>query len=85
MPSSTGPGRVRAACFEIGWLETSLPAVATESICAIETLLASGAQPGSDAVRDRVRVFEAGLENLWPLEGRSPERSEGELAAISIG
>jgi hypothetical protein len=51
--------RVKAACFEIGWLETSLPAVATESICAIEALLVSGVRPGSDAVRDRVRVFEA--------------------------
>ena len=57
--SRTELRRVRAACFEIGWLETSLPAVATESICAIEALLASGAQPGSDAVRDRLRVFEA--------------------------
>ncbi|WP_422271547.1 hypothetical protein, partial [Bradyrhizobium sp.] len=51
--------RVRAACFEIGWLETSLPAVAVEAICAIDALLASGARPGSDAVRDQVRVFEA--------------------------
>jgi hypothetical protein len=60
--------RVKAACFEIGWLETSLPAVATESICAIEALLASGARPGSDGVRDRVRVFEAyelGLLATW--------------------
>jgi hypothetical protein len=60
--------RVRAACFEIGWLETSLPAVATESICAIEALLASGEQLGSDAVRDRSRVFEAyelGLLATW--------------------
>jgi hypothetical protein len=59
---------VRAACFEIGWLETSLPAVAVEAICAIEALLVSGAQPGSDAVRDRVRVFEAyelGLLATW--------------------
>jgi hypothetical protein len=60
--------RVRAACFEMGWLETSLPAVATESICAIEALLVSGAQPGSDAVRDRLRTFEAyelGLLATW--------------------
>ena len=45
-----------------------MPAVATESICAIEALLASGAQPGSDAVRDRLRVFEAyelGLLATW--------------------
>jgi hypothetical protein len=66
--SPTELRRVRAACFEIGWLETSLPAVATESICAIEALLASGAQPGSDAVRDRMRVFEAyelGLLATW--------------------
>jgi hypothetical protein len=59
--------KVRAACFEIGWLETSLPAVATESICAIEALLASG-EPNSDAVRDQVRVFEAyelGLLATW--------------------
>jgi hypothetical protein len=60
--------RVRAACFEIGWLETSLPAVATESICAIEALLASGEQPGSDAVLGRLRTFEAyelGLLATW--------------------
>jgi hypothetical protein len=60
--------RVRAVCFEIGWLETSLPAVATESICAIEALLASDERPDSDAVRDRVRVFEAyelGLLATW--------------------
>ena len=57
--SPTELRRVRAACFEIGWLETSLPASRPRSICAIEALLASGAQPGSDAVRDRVRVFEA--------------------------
>lgn len=60
--------RVRAVCFEIGWLETSLPAVAVEAICAIEALLASGAWPGSDAVRDQVRVFEAyelGLLATW--------------------
>jgi hypothetical protein len=60
--------RVRAACFEIGWLETSLPAVATESICAIEALLASGEQPGSDAVICRLRTFEAyelGLLATW--------------------
>jgi hypothetical protein len=66
--SSTELRRVRAACFEIGWLETSLPAVATESICAIEALLVSGARPGSDAVRHRVRVFEAyelGLLATW--------------------
>jgi hypothetical protein len=59
--------RLRAACFEIGWLETSLPAVATESICAIEALLASG-EPNSDAVLDRMRVFEAyelGLLATW--------------------
>jgi hypothetical protein len=66
--SPTELQRVRAACFEIGWLETSLPAVATESICAIEALLGSGAQPGSDAVRDRLRTFEAyelGLLATW--------------------
>jgi hypothetical protein len=66
--SPTELRRVSAACFEIGWLETSLPAVATESICAIEALLVSGAQPGSDAVRDRMRVFEAyqlGLLATW--------------------
>ncbi len=66
--SPTDLRRVRAACFEIGWLETSLPAVATESICAIEALLASGARPGSDAVRDQARVFEAyelGLLATW--------------------
>jgi hypothetical protein len=66
--SPTELRRVRAACFEIGWLETSLPAVATESICAIEALLVSGAQPSSDAVRDRVLVFEAyelGLLATW--------------------
>ena len=66
--SPTELRRVRAACFEIGWLETSLPAVATESICAIEALLGSGAQPGSDAVRDRLRTFEAyelGLLATW--------------------
>jgi hypothetical protein len=66
--SPTELRRVRAACFEIGWQETSLPAVATESICAIEALLASGARPGSDAVRDQVRVFEAyelGLLATW--------------------
>ncbi len=57
--SRTELRRVRAACFEIGWLETSLPAVAVEAICAIDALLASGARPGSDAVRDQVRVFEA--------------------------
>jgi hypothetical protein len=60
--------RVRSVCFEIGWLETSLPAVATESIFAIEVLLGSGAQPGSDAVRDRLRTFEAyelGLLATW--------------------
>jgi hypothetical protein len=60
--------RVRTACFEIGWLETSLPAVATESICAIEALLVSGARPGSDAVRFRLRTFEAyelGLLATW--------------------
>ena len=60
--------RVRAASFEIGRLETSLPAVATESICAIEALLASGARSGSGAVRDQVRVFEAyelGLLATW--------------------
>jgi hypothetical protein len=66
--SPTELRRMRAACFEIGWLETSLPAVATESICAIEAVLASGAWPGSDAVRDQVRVFEAyelGLLATW--------------------
>jgi hypothetical protein len=66
--SPTEMRRLRAACFEIGWLETSLPAVATESICAIEALLASGEQPGSDAVQNRVRVFEAyelGLLATW--------------------
>jgi hypothetical protein len=66
--SPTELRRVRAASFEIGWLETSLPAVATESICAIEALLGSDAQPGSDAVRDRLRTFEAyelGLLATW--------------------
>jgi hypothetical protein len=63
--------RVRAACFEIGWLETSLPAVATESICAIEAVLASGEQPGSDAIGDRLRTFEAyelGLLATWETQ-----------------
>jgi hypothetical protein len=66
--SPTELRRVRAACFEIGWLETSLPAVATEAICLIEALLASGARPGSDAVRDRMSTFEAyelGLLATW--------------------
>jgi hypothetical protein len=63
--------RVRADCFEIGWLETSLPAVAVEAICAIEALLASGEQHGSDAVRDRLRTFEAyelGLLATWEAQ-----------------
>lgn len=62
--------RVRAASFEIGWLETSLPAVAVESICAIEALLVSGEQSSSDAVQDRVRVSEAyelGLLATWEM------------------
>jgi hypothetical protein len=66
--SPTELRRVRASCFEIGWLETSLPAVAAEAIRAIEALLASGEQPGSDAVRDRMRVLEAyelGLLATW--------------------
>jgi hypothetical protein len=66
--SSSELRRVRAACFEIGWLETSLPAVATEAICAIEALLASGEHPNSNVVRDRVRVFEAyelGVLTTW--------------------
>jgi hypothetical protein len=66
--SSTELRRVRAACFEIGWLETCLPAVATDSICAIEALLASDSQPGLDAIGDHVRVFEAyeqGLLVTW--------------------
>jgi len=66
--SPTELRRERAACFNIGWLETSLPAVATESICAIEALLVLGAEPGSHAVRDRLRTFEAyelGLLATW--------------------
>jgi hypothetical protein len=81
--------RVRAASFEIGWLETSLPAVATESICAIEALLASGALPGSDAVGDRVRVFEAyelGLLATWETPDElvcAPKTVHGDLAGAS--
>jgi hypothetical protein len=80
---------VRAACFEIGWLETSLPAVATESVCAIEALLVSGARPDSDAVQDRVRVFEAyelGLLATWETPAELvcvPKSVHGDLAGVS--
>jgi hypothetical protein len=59
---------VRAVSSQIGWLETSLPAVATEAICEVEALLCSGASPESDGVRDRLVAFEAyeqGLLATW--------------------
>jgi hypothetical protein len=64
--------RVRAACFQIGWLETSLPAVATDAICEVEVLLCSGASANSDAVHYRLSTFEAyekGLLATWEMPG----------------
>jgi hypothetical protein len=60
--------RVRESCFEIGWLETSLPAMATDAVCEVEALLCSGASADSDAVYYRLTTFEAyeqGLLATW--------------------
>ncbi len=60
--------RVRAVSSQIGWLETSLPAVTTDAICEVEALLCSGASADSDAVHHRLKTFEAyehGLLATW--------------------
>jgi hypothetical protein len=59
---------VRAIRSQIGWLETSLPAVATDAICGVNALLCSGASADSDAVQHRLMTFEAyekGLLATW--------------------
>jgi hypothetical protein len=59
---------VRAGLSQIGWLETSLPAVATDAICDVEALLCSGATADSGAVHYRLMAFEAyelGLLATW--------------------
>jgi hypothetical protein len=60
--------RIRAVAAHIGWLETSLPATAAESICAIEDLLSIGHAESSQAIYHQLRVFEAyenGLLATW--------------------
>jgi hypothetical protein len=62
----------RAIRSQIGWLETSLPAVATDAICGVDALLCSGASADSDAVQHRLMTFEAyekGLLATWEMPG----------------
>jgi hypothetical protein len=61
---------VRAVLSQIGWLETSLPAVATNAIEEVDALLCSGASADSDAVQHRLMTFEAyekGLLATWEM------------------
>ena len=60
--------KIRAVAAHIGWLETSLPTAAAESICAIEDLLSIGRAESSPAIYHHLRVFEAyenGLLATW--------------------
>jgi hypothetical protein len=58
----------RAAAAEIGWIETSLPAVAARAIRAVEDLLLSGHAEDSEPIYHQLGVFEAferGLLATW--------------------
>jgi len=59
---------VRAQCFQMGWLETCMPAVAADAIISIELHLSLGFPERSEPIRHQLRVFEAyelGLLATW--------------------
>lgn len=59
---------VRAVAAEIGWIETSLPAVVARAIRTVEDLLSVGHAEGSEPICHQLRVFEAfeyGLLATW--------------------
>ena len=66
VPAAVFKARVLAA--EIGWIETSLPAVAARAIRAVEDLLSAGYAESSMEICHQLRVFEAferGLLATW--------------------
>jgi hypothetical protein len=66
VPAAVFEARVLAA--EIGWIETSLPAVAARAIRAVEDLLSAGHAEGSMEICHQLMVFEAfehGLLATW--------------------
>jgi hypothetical protein len=58
----------RAVAAQIGWLETSLPAIAAQAIRAVEDLLSAGHTESSMAIYHQLKLFEAcehGLLATW--------------------
>jgi hypothetical protein len=58
----------RAVASEIGWIETTLPAVAARAIRSVEDLLSAGHAEGSMEIYHQLMVFEAfehGLLATW--------------------
>jgi hypothetical protein len=65
-PAAAFDARVLAA--EIGWIETSLPAVAARAIRAVEDLLLAGHAESSESIYHQLMVFDAfehGLLATW--------------------
>jgi hypothetical protein len=65
-PDTVFDAKVLAA--EIGWIETSLPAVAARAIRAVEDLLSAGHAESSEPIYHQLMVFEAfehGLLATW--------------------
>src|SRR4051812_21112879 len=51
--------RARAVAAQIGWLETSLPAIAADAVWRVEALPSSGESERSETIRHQLMVFEA--------------------------
>jgi hypothetical protein len=64
---------IRAVAAQIGWLETSLPAAAAQTVRAVEDMLLAGLTEDAESIYHQLKVFEAcehGLLATWetPVE-----------------